>query len=91
VTFSLTGDTHLSGAISCDNVQTTIVLFNNVGLRVRTITISREGEARDEIAYLSPDDSPLEEILALLATAWESDCHCAQSNTFRAEIDPSER
>ena len=65
------------------------MLLNNVGIRVRTITVSSTGEAHDEISYLSPDDSPVENILSLLAAAQDSSTHSAQSDTLRAQIDPN--
>lgn len=90
VAFSLEGDTHASGAISCDHTRTTVVLLNNVGMRVRTITISATGAAQDEVSYLSRNHTPIEELLSLLARARKSTGHTAKSHELTARISVTE-
>lgn len=90
VALSLDGASQASGAISCDHAGATVVLLNNVGMRVRTVTISASGEARDEVSYLSERDIPTEELLSLLAAARESADHIAKSHDTIVRIHVSE-
>lgn len=90
VAFLLEEDAHLSGAISCEDARTTIVLLNNFGIRVRTITIAANGEAQDEVSYLSSNHTPIEELLSLLATARESADRTAKSSALTARISLAE-
>jgi hypothetical protein len=90
VAFSLDGASQTSGAISCDDDGATVVLLNNVGLRVRTVRISASGETREEVSYLSTNETPTDELLSLLAAARESTDHIAKSHDIIVRIHISE-
>lgn len=62
-------DSKVNGFLECKPHEAAIVLFNSFKLRVRTITISRDGEVRDEISYLSPNRDSVEDLLDEISSA----------------------
>ena len=58
------GPSPITGLLECNPARATIVLFNSMQIRVRTITISQEGELHDEISPLSPNKTPAERLLS---------------------------
>jgi len=68
VDFTIHDDAPLAGILECESDHATIVLFNTLKLRVRTILISRGGDLRDEISYLSSHDGAAEQLFKELST-----------------------
>ena len=88
--FLLQGESHVTGALSCQPSHATLVLLNTIGVRIRTISLSSTGEAHDEISYLSTNQSPVDELCALLAAALEAPTHDAHSPSLGLEITISQ-
>ena len=66
---SLHGEHPLSGVLECDSEKATIAIFNSLKLRVRTISVSKDGGLRDEISYLAPAHESAELLLEEISSA----------------------